>query len=273
MPAVRPQGCIVVDSRREAMKRLFEIRVGGGHVESGLLPVEALSLIRDLISAMAEEGGDPEAWARANPHVQITGEGSTRSAVLTEEYSELVAPAQRFVLKAAARNLGPKGRDFVDRLFKPGQVWSFAEVTVCNENRPQARFDASYREAVKEERQPIVAKDELHARVIRVGGERPTAKLEIGKQSGTFPVADQKLAKKLGNYLFETVKIEADVSWDPKTLEIVSLTVVGLDESWQDVHLREVIASHGNRLPVDLSVRGTRELLAERRKAREREKA
>jgi hypothetical protein len=250
------------------MKRLFEVRVGGGRVEPGLLPVQALGLIQDLMAAMAEEGGDPEAWARANAHVEIVGPGSTQSAVLTEEYPELVGPAQLFALKAAERNLGPKGREFVDKYFKPGEVWDFAEVTVCNENRPSAYFDTDYRETVKEQRHPISGTDELYARVVRVGGERPTAKLEIGKQSGTFPVADQALAKKLGTFLFETVKIRADVSWDSNTLEILSLTVTGIDEDWQDIHLADVVAKHG-RLPLELSVESTEELLAERRRVRE----
>lgn len=252
------------------MKRLFEVRVGGGRVHSGLLPVEALSLIQDLMVAMAEEGGDPEAWARANPHVEIVGRGSTNNAVLTEEYSELVGPAQLFALKAAERNLGAKGREFVDKYFKPGQVWDFAELTVCNENRPRAYFDTEYREAVKQERHPITGTDELYARVIRVGGEKPTAKLEIGKQSGTFPVADQGLAKKLGNSLFETVKIQAAVSWDSKTLEIISLTVTGIDEDWEDIHLADVIAKHGGSLPLELSLKSTEELLTERRRVREK---
>lgn len=250
------------------MKRLFEVRVGGGRVHAGLLPIEALSLIRDLMAAMAEEGGEPEAWARANPHVEIVGPGSTESAVLTEEYSELVGPAQLFALKAAERNLGPKGREFVDKYFKPGQVWDFAEVTVCNENRPRAYFDTEYREIAKQQRHPVTGTDEFYARVVRVGGENPTAKLEIGKQSGTFSVADRELAKKLGNYLFETVKIKADVSWDSKTFEIINLTVTGIDEDWQDVHLADVITKYG-RLPIDLSVENTEDLLAERQRVRE----
>lgn len=251
------------------MKKLFEVRVGGGRVHSGLLPVEALKLIQDLMSAMAEQGGDPAAWARANPHVQIVGSASTSSAILTDEYQELVKPAQVFVLKARKRNLGPKGLQFVERYFRPDQVWEFADVKVCNGSQPVVRFDVPYREAVQEERAAIEGIDELYARVIRVGGERPiTAKLEIGKQSGTFDVAGRELAKKLANHLFETVKIKASVAWDQKTLEIVRLTVLEMDESWKDVHLAEVIKTNGDRLPLALSISDTEELLSERREAR-----
>jgi hypothetical protein len=221
------------------------------------------------MAAMEEEGGDAEAWARANPHVEIIGKDSTRTAVQTEEYSDLVGPAQLFTLKAKQRNLGPKGRHFVERYFKPGQVWAYAEVTVCNENRPSIRFDGEYRDAVKQERRAISGTDQLFARVVRVGGEKPTAKLEIGKHSGTFDVEGQDLAKKLGERLFETVKIDADVTWDSKTLEILSLKVTGLDESWQDIHLAEVLERYGGRLPLVLSVESTEELLAERVRARE----
>lgn len=251
------------------MKRLFEVRVGGGRVHSGLLPIEILGLIQDLMAAMEEEGGDRDVWARANPHVEIVGKDSTKSAVLTEEYSDLVGPAQLFTLKARERNLGPKGRHFVERHFRPGQPWAYAEVTVCNDNRPAIRFNGEYRDAVKEERRAISGRDQFFARVVRVGGEKPTAKLEIGQRSGTFEVASQSLAKKLGERLFETVKIDAEVIWDSKSLELLSLKVTGLDESWQDVHLAEVIEKHGGRLPLVLSVESTEELLSERAKARE----
>lgn len=250
------------------MKKLFEVRVGGGRVHSGLLPVGVLGLIQDLMAAMEEEGGDRDAWARANPHVEIVGKDSTKSAVLTEEYSDLVAPAQLFTLKARERNLSPKGRHFVERYFSPGQPWAFAEITVCNDNRPAIRFDSEYRDEVKEERRVVSGMDQFLARVVRVGGDKPTVKLEIGQRSGTFGVASQNLAKKLGERLFETVKIDANVTWDSKTLEILGLEVTGLDESWEDVHLAEVIDRHSGRLPLVLSIESTEELLVERANAR-----
>jgi hypothetical protein len=252
------------------MKKLFEVRLGGGRVQSGLLPVEALKLIRGLMAAMEEEGGDHEAWKRANPHIQIVGEASTRAAILTEEYPQLLGPTQVFVHKAMQRNLGPKGLDLVEKEFRPDQVWEFAELTVCSSTRPMVRFDAPYREAVNEERSPVHSVGDVYARVIRVGGERPTtAKLEIGKQSGTYEVNGRDLAKKLANRLFETVKIRAAIAFDRKTLEIASLTVLGIDETWTDVHLGQVIETYGGKLPVRLSVANTEDILRERQRERE----
>jgi len=252
------------------MKKLFEVRLGGGRVQAGLLPVEALKLIRGLMAAMEDEGGDHEAWKRANPHVEIIGAASTRAAVLTEEYPQLLGPTQIFVHKAMQRNLGPKGLDLVEREFRPDQVWEFAELTVCSSNRPTVRFDAPYREAVNEERSPVRSVSDVYARVVRVGGERPiTAKLEIGKQSGTFEVNGRELAKKLASRLFETVKIRADIALDRKTLEIANLTVLDIDETWMDVHLGQVMEMHGGKLPLKLSVASTEAVLKERTRERE----
>ncbi len=220
------------------------------------------------MAAMAEEGGDPDAWARANPHLGVLAAESTTATVLAEEYSELAPAAQLFTLKAAEKNLRPLGRSVVEKYFKPGQVWSFAEVTVCNDRRPKVRFDIEYRQAIKEEQRPVSGTDEFYARVVRVGGERPTAKLEIGNETGTFRVTNQEIAKKLANRLFETVKIFADVRWDSRTLEILDIVVTGIDEDWQDIHLAQVIDRYGGRLPLDLSVGSTAELLAEREEAR-----
>lgn len=252
------------------MKKLFEIRLGGGQVKEGLLPVEALRLIKDLLGAMAEEGGDPRAWRRANPHIEILGEGSTHGAVHTAEYQELVAPAALFVNKAGAKNLGRKGLDFVEKRFRSDQLWEYLEITVCNGHRSKVRLDTEYREAVEEERAPVRSIDELYARVIRVGGENPvTAKLEIGKQSGTYRVSNPELGKKLAARLYETVKIRAEVGWDPRTLDILDLKVVDLDENWVDEHLWELMKAHDGRLPIDLAVESTAAIQAERREEKE----
>ena len=252
------------------MRKLFEIRLGGGQIKEGLLPVEALRLIRDLLGAMAEEGGDPKAWRRANPHIEILGAGSTRGAVHTAEYQELVVPAALFVNKAGAKNLGRKGLEFVERRFRSDQLWEYLEITVCNGQRTRVRLDTEYREAVEEERAPIRSIDDLYARVIRVGGENPvTAKLEIGKQSGTYKVASLELGKKLAARLYETVKIRAEVGWDPKTLDIVELEVKDLDENWLDEHLWELMKAHDGRLPIELAVKSAEAIREERRKERE----
>lgn len=251
------------------MKKLFEVRLGGGSIHSGLLPVEALDLIKDVLAAMSEEGGDPEAWRRANPHVEVLGADSTLGAVHTEEFRELIGPAIRFVHKADQRNLGPKGLALIEKRFKPGQTWEFAELTVCDGHRPMVRFDTSYREAVQEERQPIRSIEELYARVVRVGGERPiTAKLEIGTQSGTYKIASPELARKLAARLYDTAKVKAEVLWDPKTLDIISLTVIKVDEQWKDVHLGQVIEEHGGVLPIELSVESSDEVVAARNQSR-----
>ena len=244
------------------MKKLLKIRLGGGRVQPGLLPLDAHELVRDLLAAMAEEGGDQDAWRRANPHIEVIGRDSTLAAVHTEEYSELVGPATVFVHKAEQKNLRRKGLELVEKRFKPGQVWTYAEVTVFNGHAPRVRFDTAYRDSLKEDRRPLIGIDELFARVVRVGGEANiTAKLEIGRQSGTFKVCSTDLARKLAGRLYETAKIKAEVQWDPETLEILDLTVLDIDERWQDIHLGQLIEEHGGRLPMELAVGSTEEIL------------
>lgn len=62
-------------------------------------------------------------------------------------------------------------------------------------------------------------------------------------------MADRATAKALAQKLFETAKIRASVVWDRKTLKIVDLTVLRVDENWQDVHLADLVEEHGGRLP------------------------
>lgn len=246
---------------RTSMRKLLEVTLGGGRIHSGMLPVDALQLMKDLLAALEEQGGDPESWRAANPHVEIVGRSSTLAAVHAEEYQELLPPAELFVHKAEQRNLGPKGREFVERQFKPSSTWDYALVSVCNEHPVSFRFDSAYRSEIREESHPLVGIEEMYARVVRVGGEdRITTRLEMGRLGGTYKVANVDTARDLAARLYETVKIRAQVKWDTRTLEVEDLTVLSVDTSWRDVHLAEVIKENGGVLPLELSVKSTEEL-------------
>lgn len=98
--------------------------------------------------------------------------------------------------------------------------------------------------------------DEIYATVLRVGGKHPTAVLSIpGKlrRARAFGVSSQALAKQLGNKLYDTVKLSANVEWDPDSLEIVDLEVTGMDPGWEDISLAQLVRESGGRLPFELT--------------------
>lgn len=135
-------------------------------------------------------------------------------------------------------------------------------------NGPTVRFDHDYRTrylaTLEKETQSY---EEFYARVIRVGGGKPTAQLEIHGHTGTFPVKNDTLARKLAASLYDTVKISGSAVWDAQW-NLREFEILALDEGWSDVHLAEVIDEHG-RLPVELTVGSVDELLASRQEMRE----
>jgi hypothetical protein len=246
------------------MRKLIEVRLGGGRVQSGLLPLSALGLIRDLLSAMQEEGGGAEAWDHTNAHIEVIGAASTLAAVHTEMVSALRPPSDKFVRRAKKYKLHQKGREFVIDHFAPGSVWTYAEVISGSRGKPKVYFDAEYRDRLlKKASGNIHGQDEIYARIARVGGTKtPTVNLEMpGQKNFTCKIKTRELAKMLGGRLFETVKLSLDAEWDCETAEMMDATVTGIDLKWVDIHLGEILEQHGGRLPLDLSIPTTAELL------------
>ncbi len=110
--------------------------------------------------------------------------------------------------------------------------------------------------------------DEVYAYVQRAGGEPPggpTVQLLFPDGgSKTYPVADKELAQRLGKRLYETVKLTVECKWNPVNLALTDLKVIELDEEWRDVHLHDMLAKHGGRLPVELTTESVEDLLASR---------
>ena len=76
------------------------------------------------------------------------------------------------------------------------------------------------------------------------------------------------LAKRLAANLYEAVKLTVEATWDAKTFELQGFEIIALDDSWQDVHLAQVLQDHGGILPAELSVASTEELMARRTEER-----
>lgn len=256
------------------MEKLLEIRIGGGRVESGLLPVNAVELMEKLIAALIEQGGDMDLWRIANAHVKIIGADSTKAAIYVENAAKLRPCVVRFRRNARQYRLGPKGREFVRQTTT--QTWDYTEVIEENP-KPGAKvlhFDTRYqRELEKRAVTSVIAgNDEIYATVIRAGGEHPTAKLELlNGVSGTYTVSDRKLAKVLGGHLYELVKLKVQVKWNRHTLKVEDLTVLGIDAGWKDVHLADVVAEYGGKLPMEFDHASVEEFAAARQQERDEE--
>lgn len=136
---------------------------------------------------------------------------------------------------------------------------------------PVRRFDEEYRQDLIAGVTPLSGTDEIFAKVGRIGGENPPrVKLEIaGIGSGTYDVKSKRLARDLASHLYETVKIHVNAQWHPKTLELVELEVTGIDTSWQDVHLADVLEENKGILPVNLLFSDTKELVRLRQEDRQ----
>jgi hypothetical protein len=253
------------------MEKLLELRVGDGSVHSGLWPLDAADLIYSLLAALAEEGADQELLQTSNPHIQIVKADSTLAALFTNHARQLRPSLTRFTRHAKSLRLGPKGMDFADRATAASCPWRYVDLIGQHTKRKPAkllRFDPEYRERLDAKRQvdTITGTDEIYAKIIRAGGERPTAKLELlNGDSDTFPVKNQDLAKKLGAHMYEMVKLTADVVWDRVTLKIRTLTVTGIVEAWRDTKLSKLMEQNGGVLPVDFNYDSVEELIENRR--------
>ena len=133
---------------------------------------------------------------------------------------------------------------------------------------PPVKLDPAYCKDLLGDPGTVTGSDELYLEVFRVGGLPPriTAAARVaGRQKPlTCTVANQELAKELGQRLYETVKVTALVTWDTATYGIIDARIESIDEHWQDVHLADVVAAAGGRLPVQLSVDSVDELIAAR---------
>jgi hypothetical protein len=261
------------------MDKLLEIKIGGGDIHSGWLPLSALAMVRDLLEAIAEEGADNEIWKSIEPQIEVVGKGSTVLAIHTPFARKLRTQVKNFRTKAKRHVLGPQGRDFVKKHVATASAsWSYVtlvEVPDAREVNPEPekerilRFDARYKESLLL-KQPasIHGFDEIYAIVVRAGGaEAPTVTLNfLNGGSGTYPIRgrDRKaLAKQVASHLYDTVKLSVEAWWNAGTLEVENMHVLDLLE-WRDVHLAQVYRDHGNRLPIRLTVDSVEELLAER---------
>jgi hypothetical protein len=264
---------------QSAMDKLLEIKIGGPEVHSGWLPLSAMSMVRDLLEAIAEEGTDEELWKTIDPQIEVVGKSSTLLAVHTSFANKLRPQVRVFRDKAKRHALNPQGRSFVKKhIATPSARWTYVtliEVPGKQEKAPPPakdrvlRFDARYKERLLiKQAEPIHGFDEVYAEVIRVGGDAtPTVALTfLNGLSGTYPIRgrDRKdLARRIARHLYETVKLEVEVWWIANTLEVEQLFVLDLME-WKEVHIAEVYREHGNRLPVTLTINSVEELLAER---------
>ncbi len=252
------------------MEKILEIRLGDGRVRSGLLPLDAAELLELLLAALAEEGADVEVLKSSNPHLKILGPGSTRAALLVERAKPLRKSVASFAKNARAYRLGKTGREFVDQATAAATTWGFVDLApAISEKRlgKVLRFDDRYRERLQQKTKAVTISgtDEVYAKVIRAGGETPTVKLELlNGESNTFKVRTKTLAKELGKRLYETVKLRADVTWDRETLEIISLVVTELVTDWKDVHLGDVLETHGGLLPIRSQFDSVEALIASR---------
>lgn len=265
------------------MDKLLEIKIGGGDVHSGWLPLSAFNMVKDLLDAIAEEGtGDNELWKSVDPQIELVGKSSTLVAIHTPFARKLREDVRTFRTKARRHHLGPQGRVFVKKhVATPSARWSYVtliEVPEAKEvRRPPAkervlRFDARYKERLfLKQSAPIHGYDEVYATIVRAGGETPTVTLSfLNGGGGTYHIrgADRRdLAKRIAGRLYETVKLEVEAWWNAKTLELENLVILDVLD-WKDVHLAQVYRDHGDLLPITLTVDSVEELLAEREEDR-----
>lgn len=252
------------------MERLALIRIGGGAVASGLWPLDAGSMLKDLIAGFRQFGGAAETWEGAELHLEITGSGSTQAAIVSPFARALMPAVKDFCESAADQRLCGRAYEFVFNNFKAGAPWRYLDVAPAGEDARKVRFDSQYRERlIARQTSPVVGSESIYARVIRVGGKRPpTAKLEVmGHGPLTVELKSEdalEIAKRLGENLYETVSLEGTASWNPATFKLERFVIEKINEDWQDVSLAEVIADNGGILPIKLSVDSEPALVRER---------
>jgi len=258
------------------MDKLLEIKVGGGSVRSGWVPLSALGMVKDLLAAIAAEGTDEEIWKTLDPQVEVIGKSSTLIAVHTNFARKLRPQVKTFKAKARKLVLKPEGREFIrEHIATPSARWTYVEVIEVPDTRetapapkaaPVLRFDARYKERyLQKQPEPIHGFDEVYAQIMRAGGaaEPKVTLRSLTDERWTCAVRGRELAKRIAAHLYETVKLSVEVWWNAKTLERERMVVHDLLD-WKDMHLAEVYREHGNRLPIRLSMESVEELLADR---------
>jgi hypothetical protein len=260
------------------MDKLLEIKVGGGSVRSGWVPLSALAMVKDLLAAIAAEGADEDIWKSLDPQVEVIGKSSTLLAVHTNFARKLRPQVKTFREKARNLVLNPEGREFIrEHIATPSARWTYVEVIeVPDKNEaapapkqtptPVLRFDARYKERYLEKQaEPIHGMDEVYAVIMRAGGaQEPKVTLRFPTDElRTCSVRGRDLARRIAAHLYETVKLKVEVWWNAKTLEREKMVVHDLLD-WKDVHLAEVYREHGNRLPIRLTVNSVEQLLQDR---------
>lgn len=260
------------------MDKLLKIKIGGGGVHSGWVPLSAFAMVRDLLEAIAEQGPDEELWKEIEPQVEIVGKGSTVLAIHTSFARKLRPQVKAFRERAKRHALGPRGRDFVKKhVATPRASWSYVTMVEVPAEPEKARpperehvlrFDAHYKEQLLlKQAEPIHGYDEIYAAVVRAGGDTPTVTLDfLNGGGGTYYIRGQgrkDLAKRIAGHLYETVKLSVEAWWNARTMELDNLVVLDLLD-WKDLSLAEVYREHGNRLPITLTVNSVEELVADR---------
>jgi hypothetical protein len=264
------------------MDKLLEIKIGGGTVHSGWLPLSALAMVRDLLDAIAEEGTDEDLWRSIDPQIEVVGKSSTLLAVHTPFARKLRPQVTAFREKAKRLNLSQQGQVFVKKhIASPSARWTYVTVIEVPEKKAEAlpqegghllKFDAHYKELLLlKQAEPIHGFDEIYAAVMRAGGETPTVTINfLNGETGTYPIRGQnrrELAKRIAGHLYETVKLQVEAWWNARTLEIETLHIHDLLE-WQDIHLAEIYRENGNGLPIRLTIASVEELMVEREEDR-----
>lgn len=265
------------------MDKLLEIKIGGGAVRSGWVPLAAMEMVRDLLAAIAEEGPDEEIWKSIDPQLEVVRKASTLLAIHTDLAAKLRPQVRAFRERAKRHILKPRGRQFVKKhIATPGARWSYVAIVEVPEKKAKDRpvpdqdrvlkFDARYKEQLLlKQPEPIHGFDEIYAVVKRAGGDTPTATLEfLDGGGGTYQIRGRDrrgLAKRIAAHLYETVKLKVEAWWNADTLELDDLAIHDLLD-WRDVHLAEVYREHGNRLPLELNVESVEELVAAREEDR-----
>jgi hypothetical protein len=258
------------------MDKLLEVKIGGV-THSGWLPLSALSMLRDLLGAIAEEGTDEELWQTIDPQIEVVGRSSTLVAVHTSFANKLRPQVKAFREKAKRLALRPEGRNFVKKHIATSAHWTYVtliEVPGKREKAPLAerdrvlKFDALYKERLlMKQAEPVHGFDEVYAQVMRAGGESPTVQLNfLNGESGTYYIRGKDrrdLARRIAGRLYETVKLQIEAWWNAKTLEVENLVVHDILD-WRDVHLAQVYREHSNRLPITLTINSVEELMEER---------
>lgn len=263
------------------MDKILEIQIGGRDVLSGLVPLSAFQMVKDLLEAIAAEGTDADIWKTIEPQLEVVGKASTRVAIYTPFARKLRPQVRTFREKARRFVLNPEGRDFVKKhVANPGTAWAYVDLVGIPDEESEEwtqpeearilRFDANYKERyVEGQPSQLHGYDEIYAVVIRAGGRKPprATLVFLPGGGGTYTVKTRELAKQIGSHLYETVKLRVEGWWNARTLEIENLVIHGLLD-WKDSSLAEVYRANQNRLPITLTVGSVEELLAEREQDR-----